>query len=606
MKTCRRHYDIAVIGGGMSGVCAALAAARMGAKTVLLQDRPVLGGNASSEVRMHIAGATRHGQRPNLRETGIIEELLLENKYRNPRHSYGLFDTLLWEKVNFQENLELYLNTTVNKVRAEGRKLLGISAFQMTTETYLELTADQYIDCSGDGIVAALAGAEYMFGREGKEVFGEPNAVAHSDTVTMGNSIQFRALAADHPVSFKRPDWAYDYSQADWAAKQSWVEITSGYWWLEVGGTEWNVVDDAELTRDEMLKILFGIWDYIKNHSAKKEEAANYYLDWISFLPAKRESRRIVGDYVLKEQDILENRVFDDAIAYGGWHLDSHRPEGFHAFVNELPYQGDPSVAFDGIYTIPYRCIYARDLDNLFLGGRIISASHRAFSSARVMATCAVEGQAAGVAAVLAIRDGLTARENGRNIKELQQELLRQGCYIPGVRNEDTGDLVQNAVISADSFLPGCGPREVANGIARPVGEARNMWESGELTTPQSITVKWEKPQKISRLMLTFDSNLSVEIMISLSHWHHVRQEDTIPAAIVKDYDVVCLRKGREIARKEIRDNHQRMNVIEQETCCDEIKITVLAANGYKNARICEIRAYAGRECDEMYVRQRS
>lgn len=587
--------DIVVIGGGMAGISAAIAAARMGAATILLQDRTVLGGNASSEIRMHIAGATRHGIRPNLRETGIIEEILLENKYRNPEHSYALFDTLLWEKVKYQENLELYLNTYVNGVRTEGRKILSVSAFQTTTEKKIEVYGRQFIDCSGDGMISALAGARYMFGREGRDVFGEPNAVEKSDTVTMGNSIQFRALDAGHKVAFERPVWAYDYSGAKWAEDMKWVEISSGYWWLETGGTEWNVVEDAEVTRDEMLRIVFGIWDYIKNHSNVRREAENYYLDWISFLPAKRESRRIVGDYVLKEQDILENRIFDDAVAYGGWHLDSHRPEGFYAHIHRTPQVEDRAVSFEGIYTIPYRCIYAKDRDNLFTGGRILSASHRAFSSTRVMATCAVAAQAAGVAAVHAVRSGCRAGENIRNIRSIQQELLRQGCYIPGFANEDEKDLARSARVSAKSHTEGFKPENVINGISRPVGDDSNMWQSGELREPQSITLSWEEPRELGEIQITFDSDLSAEIMISLSKWHHARQGAGVPESLVKDYRVEYLLGGEKVAEKTIRDNHQRVNRIKHSVRCDGVRITVLGTHGCRHARICEVRAYEGR-----------
>jgi len=588
-------YDIAVIGGGMAGISAAIAAARKGAKTILLQDRSVLGGNASSEIRMHIAGATRHGARKNLRETGIIEEILLENKYRNSEHSYGMFDALLWEKVNYQENLDLYLNTYAHSVLVENKRVLSITAYQTTTEKRLIINAKQFIDCSGDGMIAALAGAEYMFGREGKDVFDEPNAVTKSDTVTMGNTIQFRALDAKRPVPFERPVWAYDYSQEQWAKELKWSQITSGYWWLEVGGTEWNVVEDAEITRDEMLKIIFGIWDFIKNHSCRKKEAENYYLDWVSFVPAKRESRRIIGDYILKEQDILNNVMFDDAVAYGGWHLDSHRPEGFYAFVNNLSYAEDKAMPFDGIYTIPYRSIYAKDLDNLFLGGRIISASHRAFSSTRVMATCGVQAQAAGVAAYLACRDNLTTRDNIKNIKELQQELLKEGCYIPNIKNEDGGDLARKARVVADSYVEGCQPENIINGIARPVGNESNMWKSDKLSDSQSILLTWEQPQNVNEVQLTFDSDLSAEIMISLSEWHHVRQSRTIPETLIKDYTVSCLLDGNVVAEKRIKDNHQRMNVIELNATCDAIRITVTQTNGCSEARICEVRVYGTR-----------
>lgn len=582
--------DITVIGGGMAGLCAAIAAARHGRTVALVQDRPVLGGNASSEVRMHIVGATRHGKRKNLRETGIIEELLLENKYRNPEHSYGLFDTLLWEKVKKEKNINLFLNTYVRDVKTENGRIVSVVGNQNTTEKEIEFISDVFIDCSGDGSVSAKAGADFMLGREAKTTFNEPNAVEKADMITMGNSIQFRSLDAGHAVPFERPDWAYDYSNEAWAKNLNWEEITSGYWWLEIGGTELNCVTDAELTRDKMLKIIFGIWDYIKNYSDKKKEAENYYLDWVSFLPAKRESRRITGDYVLTENDIIENRMFDDAIAYGGWHLDSHSPEGFYAFVNKTPQVEDRTIFFDGIYTIPYRCIYSKNVENLFLGGRIISTSHRAFSSTRVMATCAIAAQAAGIAAAMA--SGNKARAADVNVKSLQQALLKDGCYIPNVKNEDSNDFALKAEVSCSSYTDGNECRNVINGISRPVSNSSNMWASLPEDKNPWIMLTFDKPQRITETVITFDSNLSVEIMISLSKWHHVRQARGIPDTIVKKYTVTYIHNGSIVNEVSINGNHQRMNTIESDVVCDSIKITVNETNGCDQARICEIRVY--------------
>lgn len=583
-------YDVVVIGGGMAGICAAISAAREGMKTALVQDRPVLGGNASSEIRMHICGASRHGERKNLRETGIIEEILLENKYRNPEHSYALFDALLWEKVTNEKNIDLYLNTYAQKVNKQNNSISEVVAVQTTTEKLFVFSAKQFIDCSGDGLISYLAGADFMFGREAKSQFNEPNAVETADTVTMGNSIQFRALSADRPVPFKRPEWAYDYSKEKWAANIKWAEITSGYWWLEVGGTEWNCIKDAELTRDEMLKIIFGIWDYIKNFSNCKEKAQNLYLDWVSFVPAKRESRRIVGDYVLNENDVIENRMFYDVVAYGGWHLDSHRPEGFYAFVNNEPQLTDKTVRFDGIYTIPYRCIYAKGIDNLLLGGRIISASHRAFSSTRVMATCAVLGEAAGVAAAIAVCKNINAPAVSQHIDELQQTLLKNGCYIPNIKNKDENDLALSAEVSADNYINGFEPQNVINGISRPVGNCSNMWKSEGVG--KSLTLKLKAKHKIGKVMLTFDSDLSKEIMISLSNWHKVRQDYSVPDSIVKDYKVEFLSDGEVVGTSIVTENHQRNNTVFCNTVCDAVKITVISTNGSKYSSICEVRIY--------------
>lgn len=588
-------FDVVVLGGGMAGVSAAIAAARQGVRVALVQDRPVLGGNASSEVRMHIVGATRHGDRSNLRETGIIEEILLENKHRNPTHSYAMFDTLLWEKVTAEPNITLYLNTYACNVETEGRAVTAVFARQLTTEKTFRFTAPVFIDCSGDGMISAMAGASYMFGREAADTFHEPNAVKNADGVTMGNSIQFKAADAGRPVPFVRPDWAYDFADCDWLRAHVGAEITSGYWWLEVGGTEWNVVRDAELTRDELLKILFGVWDFIKNHSREKQSAENLVLDWVAFLPAKRESRRITGDYVLTENDVLQNRRFPDAVGYGGWHLDSHQPERFYSTIRSVPHTEDLALRFDGVYTVPYRCIYAKDLDNLLLGGRIISASHRAFSSTRVMATCAVLAEAAGVAAAIAVREKCTVSEVQEHIEELQQTLLRNGCYIPGVANADPEDLARGAAVTASSEAPGGAASNVINGWNRPVEAQSNMWISSEEDAQPQVALQLPQEKAICEVDITFDSNLSVEIMISLSKWHHVRQSEAIPDTLVKDFDLIFYRNGREVHRAAVQNNHQRNYRYRAPApqLCDTVAVAVKATNGCKTARICEVRLYA-------------
>lgn len=330
----KKIYEVIVVGGGMAGVCAAIASARTGACTALIQDRPVLGGNASSEIRMHICGATHHGHRENARETGILEEILLENRSRNPQHSFSIFDTVLWEKVRQEEKLELYLNTRVTDVETADGRILNLKAHQLTTEKEFILEGTLYMDCTGDGMIAARAGASVRQGREGRIEFGETYAPDEPDTGTMGNSLMFRAVDMGKPVPFKRPQWAYEYSEedlayrghSDYSSKMQNYDIESGYWWIELGGTQ-NTIDDAEEIRDELLKTLYGVWDHIKNKG--DHGAENYALDWVQFLPGKRESRRIEGDYILREQDLLEGRVFEDTVAYGGWPMDMHPPQGF-------------------------------------------------------------------------------------------------------------------------------------------------------------------------------------------------------------------------------------------------------------------------------------
>ena len=387
-----RRYDFVVAGGGLSGVCAAIAAARHGLRTALVHNRPVLGGNASSEVRMHVCGAAGlYCARKNARETGIIEELLLENKRRNPYHSFSILDTVLWEKTRFQENLDLYLNCHVHGVEMGGNRILSVLALQLTTEKAFQFEANLFADTTGDALLASLAGARTMTGAEGREVFGEPHAPAQSGPQTMGNSLMFTAVDRGELAPFCAPFWAYRFTEEDLQGRVH-SDPSSGYWWIELGGLR-DTIADYEDIRDELLKVLYGVWDHIKNGGGHGAE--NYALDWVQFLPGKRESRRVVGDYILTEQDLLAGRRFEDAAAYGGWPIDVHpspgvfgRSEGANRFID-----------LERVYTIPYRCLYAADTANLMVGGRAISASHLAFASARVMGTTAAIGQAIGTAA---------------------------------------------------------------------------------------------------------------------------------------------------------------------------------------------------------------
>ena len=589
-----RSYDIVVVGGGMAGICAAIAAARHGARTALIHNRPMLGGNASSEVRMHICGADVHGKRENARETGIIEELLLENRKRNPQHSFSVFDTVLWEKVRFQENLTLYLNTQMDRVEADRGQVEKIHCLQLTTEQEYTISGKIFIDCTGDGTLAEKAHAITRMGRESRHEFGEAFAPEQADAHTMGNTLMFCANDVGYPCAFERPSWAYEISEDQLRDRQhsavgpERLGIDSGYWWLELGGTQ-DVIKDGETIRDELLRTLYGIWDHIKNGA--EHGAENYALDWIQFLPGKRESRRIEGDYILKQQDLEQAAAFPDAVAYGGWPMDMHPPEGFL-------YHG-PATSYlhvKQVYAIPYRCYCAKNMENLMMAGRNISATHVAFGSVRVMATCAVGGQAVGTAAAMAVQKECTPRQIGRYMTELQQQLLRDDCYIPGICSCDSADLARSASVTASSWQHGWEPEQVINGVSRTVGKETNGWRSEPLTADGAWLRLSFPASAVREVSVKFDSGLSNEIMISLSKAVQKSQIPGVPPTLVKDYTIRFLRNGQQVQKLEVSGNYLRFRVhrLPETVQADAVELNIHSTNGAETATIYEVRIYPG------------
>lgn len=603
-KQVEKAYDVVVIGGGLSGICAALAAARHGSNTCLVQARPVLGGNSSSEIRMHIAGATCHFGKKDLWETGILMELLLENKSRNPYHAFPIWDIVLWEKVRYQENLDLYMNTTLDEVRMDGDRIVNAVCRQATTETEYRFSGSIFVDATGNGTVGYYAGARYRMGSEDRYEFGEPDAPEKPNNYTMGNSIMFIASDRGEPVPFKKPEWAYTFTEDDLKLRghgtDTWYHgengITeeyvpeSGYWWIELGGDCGDIIGKAEIINEELYKVVYGIWDHIKN--AGDHGAANYSLEWVGAVPGIRESRRLVGDYLLNENDILAQRVFEDAVAYGGWPMDEHAPHG----VFDKDVKPTRFINFPGAYTIPYRCFYSQNVSNLMFAGRDISTTRMALGSTRVMGTCAVGGQAVGTAAAMAIEYGCTPREIGEHIHKLQQTLLKDDCYIPGFQNQDSDDMAPQAAITATSHRPGCEPEKVVNGIARTLGEESNCWESDPLSNgPQSLKLTFDHAKPVRQLRLTFDPNLSREIMPSITRTVQQREVKYMPLELVKDYTVKAFLDGCQVYCSKIRDNNRRLcvfNLPHEIAAVDCLEIIVESTYGYERARIMEIRVY--------------
>ena len=444
--------DLVVVGGGLAGTCCAVTAARAGLKVILVQDRPVLGGNASSEVRLWILGATSHLGNNNrwAREGGVIDEILVENVFRNPEGNPLLVDALLLEKVAAEPNITLLLNTAVHEVtKRDDATIAAVHGFCAQTSTRHDLHAPLFCDASGDGIVGFLAGAAFRMGAESRDEFGERFAPARASRELLGHSLYFYSRDTGRPVRYTPPAFALkDITRIPRWRQFNAREHGCKLWWVEHGGLL-DTVHDTERIKWELWQVVYGIWHHIKN-SGKFPEAENLTLEWVGMIPGKRESRRFEGDHILTQHDIVEQRVHEDAVAFGGWAIDVHPPEG--VFSAE---PGCTQWHAKGIYPIPYRCLYSRNLSNLFLAGRIISASHVAFASSRVMATCAHVGQAVGAAAAVCRRHGILPRAvlQTAHLAELQRDLLRTGQHIPGLALRDEADLARHAEISASSEL---------------------------------------------------------------------------------------------------------------------------------------------------------
>ncbi|WP_063867993.1 FAD-dependent oxidoreductase [Paenibacillus sp. Soil766] len=599
------HTDILVAGGGISGVIAAIAAARNGAKVALCQDRSVLGGNASSEIRMHIVGAA-HSKRgtaleTEAREGGILEEILLECAVRNPQRSASMLDLLLYEKCRAELNLTLMLNTAIIGVRMNGNRIVSAWATRESTEHSFEICADIFMDCTGDGRLGKEAGAQFTTGRESSEQYGESFAGAVADTYRLGSSLLFTARNMGKPMAFIPPVWAKRYSEEDlkYRSHASWEY---GYWWVEFGGLL-DTISDNEFIRDELLAIMMGVWDHIKN-SGHHPESENWALDWFGFVPGKRESRRFIGRHVLTQRDLEESVHFEDVIAYGGWPMDTHPPQGIEA--KEIDPCHQPHT--NHVYGIPLRSLVSANVDNLMFVGRNISATHIAFSSTRVMATCGVMGQGAGTFAALAIEEGISlemAYTNQSLIRKTQQRLLRQDAFLPGI--PASGNLSSQAKVRASSEQPQGQASYVIDGYTRAmhgtngvrldlVAPGSHRWMSQPEDQAPWIELAWETPVSISEITIVLDTGMHRRLTLTQEDQLHKKNEWGPQPETLKDFQVIAYTANPDEDAHQvmmIQDNYQRQVTrhVELEQVC-KLRLEVLNTNGLDHARVFEIRCH--------------
>ncbi len=465
--------DLVVAGGGLAGVCCAITAARAGLRVSLVQDRPVLGGNASSEVRLWALGATSHMGNNNrwAREGGVIDEILVENLHRNPEGNPHLFDMVLLDRVLAESRIRLFLNTAVTHTLKDGDDRIGaLQAFCPQNETFYEFRAPLFCDATGDGIVGFQAGAAFRMGAESREEFGEGFAPDAEYGELLGHTIFFYSKDVGRPVRYVAPDFALkDITKIPRFGQIRADELGCQFWWLEFGG-RYDTIRETEKIKWELWKVVYGVWDYIKN-SGKFPEAETLTLEWVGTVPGKRESRRFEGDYILTQQDVIERRAHPDAVAYGGWAIDLHPADGVYS---DKP--GCTQWHSKGVYQIPYRTLYSKNISNLFLAGRLISVSHVAFGSTRVMATTAHTAQAVGMAAALCHEEQILPRDllGSVRMEKLQKRLLLTGHYIPAPHALEEACLGPEGSVSASSewelsLLP-------KGSVSAPLDRARGQW----------------------------------------------------------------------------------------------------------------------------------
>ena len=580
--------DVIVVGGGLAGCTAAVAAARGGASTVLIQNRPILGGNASTEILVPPVGVwpgvyrARYPLDP--RETGLMEEYRTAG---NQRVSEGkLYSKRLLRFVELEPNLDLHLNTHatgVEMISSADRRIAAVLAVDVQTGRRMRFPGKVFLDCTGDAVVGMAAGAEYRHGKEPKSMYDEPWAPETASKHTMGNGLKYFPQDTGSAQPFDAPPWIYKFPRCEDFGRQRHPPLprTSaiGYQWkFELGGLR-NTYADAEAIRDDLLRLIYGLWDHTKNHCADyKEKAATYQLAWVGHVAGKRENRRLIGDYVLTQNDIGSQTLFDDRVAFGGWSVDDHYSAGFfhdgptgrHFDEPEHHYRGRP-------YSIPFGCLYSKNVDNLLMAGRNISTSHLALANTRVMLTCAVIGHAAGSGAAMCVEKTATPRNvRQHHIRELQQQLLKEGAHIIDLLADDPRDLAPRAHVTASSEETRIGgevmaAEKIINGYARAVGEGigaeTNAWgANADAPGPHWVELAWQKPVALNMLHVTFQTAELAPKSFAVDAW---QRDAWLPIA-------------------EVSDNRHRRHVLG----LDRITTSKLRVVLDRPAGICEIRVY--------------
>ncbi len=498
-------YDLVVVGGGIAGTSAAISAARLGLSVALIQDRPLLGGNNSSEIRVHLHGRVHLPPYPAL--GGVPRELGPQGVGNaGPPEMYE--DDRKLDLVRAESNIELFLNTRVNAVEMDGSRVAAVIGQDVRTGRRTRFPGRWFADCTGDGTVGYLAGADYRYGRESRAETGEELAPEEPDRLVMGSSVQWYSKETEEPITFPETPWAIQFTA------ENYQKATAGEWNWETGFA-WDQIEEFEKVRDHGLRAVFGNWSFQKNHAPDKDVYANRELDWVAYIGGKRESRRLLGDVILQQQDIVEQREFPDAAVTTTWTIDLHYPTDSQ--TEHFPGKEFRSRAEHvriAPYPVPYRCFYSRNVDNLFMAGRNISVTHVALGTVRVMRTLGMVGEVVGMAASVCKRHGVNPRQVYTDHLDELKELMIEGVGrlpipappappAPPKWLEAAGaNLARAAEVSVSSYY---------NAEQYPAGNINDgrvtytdnslRWVSGDERT-DTVELAWDSPQRIGAVRI--------------------------------------------------------------------------------------------------------
>lgn len=421
-----KSYDLVVCGAGIAGMCAAMSAARLGMKVALINDRPLLGGCNSSEIRVHLGGRIEVGL---YKELGNLIKEFGHTRKGNAKPAEYYEDDRKIEWILSEKNISLFVNTRVTSVQKDGNQISSVIGKHIETGEEIRFKAPLFVDCTGDGTVGALAGADFRMGREARSLHRELLAPEHADSLTMGTSVQWYSVDTGKKSVFPRFNYGLSFSEEN---KQN---VTMGEWTWETG-MNFNQITDFEYIRDYGLMVIFSNWSYLKNKSSNKSDYSNRKLEWVAYVAGKRESRRLLGDYILTSNDIINYNTLDDASLATTWSIDLHYPDPEN--TKYFPGKEFKSIAqhvriYE--YPIPYRCLYSRNVDNLFMAGRNISVTHAALGTVRVMRTTGMMGEVVGMAASVCKKHNVLPRRVYQKYLPELKSLMKKGTGKHGLPN---------------------------------------------------------------------------------------------------------------------------------------------------------------------------